>query len=131
MYSTKNNIIVVTRGDSLEFKPNPITLGDYAQYELQGDDTIYFGLMDPGQYFENALVRKVFTSDDFASIEDFVLELDPEDTLDLLPGKYFYALKLQLDHAEIKPSQDGYSYENIEVNKVITLINKTKFIIND
>ena len=45
--------------------------------------------------------------------------------------KYFYALKLQLDHTEIKPSPDGYSYENIEVNKVITLINKTKFIIND
>jgi hypothetical protein len=131
MYSTQNNAIVITRGDSLEFKPNPITLGDFANYKLQGDDTIYFGLMDPGQYFEEALVRKVFTAEDFASIEDFVLELDPEDTLDLLPGKYFYALKLQLNHVEPDLSSESDNAKSIEVNKVITLINKTKFIICD
>ena len=131
MNTTQNNIIVVTRGDSLEFKLAPITLGEYLKYELQGDDTLYFGLMDPGQSFEDALVRKVYTAEDFATIEDFVLELDPEDTLDLIPGKYFYALKLQLDHTEFRPTSDGYNYESVEVNKVITLVNKTKFIIND
>jgi hypothetical protein len=130
MYSTQNNIIVMTRGDSLEFKPTPITLRDFATYQLQGDDTIYFGLMDPGQPFEAALVRKVFTADDFSSLEDFVIEFTPEDTLDLLPGKYFYALKLHINHIEIKPI-DAYNYESVELDKVVTLINKTKFIIND
>lgn len=130
MHSIKNNIIVMTRGDSLEFKPTLINLGEYSEYKLQGDDTLYFGLMDPGHYFEDALVRKVFTSEDFTSIEDFILNLTPDDTVDLLPGTYFYALKLQVDHMEIKLNSKGY-YERNNVNKVITLINKTKFIIND
>ena len=129
MNTTQNNIIVITRGDSLEFKLAPITLGEYLKYELKGDDTLYFGLMDPGQPFEEALVRKVYTVDDFATIEDFVLELDPEDTLDLLPGKYFYALKLHIDHTEAGTPETNYL--PTEIDKVITLVNKTKFIIND
>jgi hypothetical protein len=119
----------MNRGDSLEFKPHEIAFGDYTTYTLQGDDTLYFGLMDPGQHFEEALVRKVFTAEDVSSLEDFVLELDPEDTLDLLPGKYFYAIKLHLDHMEEQITDIGYTFK--EVDKVVTLINKTKFIIND
>lgn len=129
MYTSVNSVIVMNRGDSLEFKPHEIAFGDYTNYELQGDDTLYFGLMDPGQSFEDALVRKVFTTEDISSLADFVLELEPEDTLDLLPGKYFYAIKLHLDHVEYSSSTQGYT--TTEVDKVITLINKTKFIIND
>jgi hypothetical protein len=124
-----NNIIVMTRGDSLEFQPTPITLRDFEKYELQGDDTIYFGLMDPGQSFEEALVRKVYTAEDFATLEDFAVEFDPEDTLDLLPGKYFYAIKMHIDHFE--PGTEETGYAGTQVDKVVTLINKTKFIIND
>ncbi len=129
MYTSVNNIIVMNRGDSLEFKPHEIAFGDYTTYVLQGDDTLYFGLMDPGQHFEEALVRKVFTTEDINSLEDFVLELEPNDTLDLLPGKYFYAMKLHLDHVENQATETGYVLK--EVDKVVTLINKTKFIIND
>jgi hypothetical protein len=85
--------------------------------------------MDPGQSFEEALVRKVYTLEDCATMEDFVLKLEPEDTLDLLPGKYFYALKLHMDHIETDSLENNYVSK--EVDKVITLINKTKFIIND
>lgn len=127
MQTTLNNIIIMTRGDSLTFKPNPDTFQEFISYQLSGDDAIYFGLMDPRQPFEEALVRKVYTADDYKSIEDFMIELDPEDTLDLIPGKYYYAVKLHIDHTE----QDTIQRSITEVDKVITLINKTKFILND
>jgi hypothetical protein len=126
--SAQNNIIIMNRGDTFVHHFNARALGEYAAYELQGDDTIYFGIMDPGQYFEDALFKQKFDRDDLTSLKNLVLELEPEDTLDLLPGKYFYALKLQLDHEEL--DAQGYPTGNY-VDKVITLINKTKFIIND
>jgi hypothetical protein len=130
MYTSLNNVVVMTRGDSLDLQFEKITLGEYANYTLQGDDTLYFGLMDPGTYFEDALVKKVFTADDITTtLAEFILELSPEDTVDLLPGKYFYALKLHLDHTETEQTDAGYV--TLEVDKVITVINKTKFIIND
>ena len=60
---------------------------------------------------------------------NLVICLEPEDTLDLLPGKYFYAVKLQLDHAELDTETQQPTGRRI--NKVITIINKTKFIICD
>lgn len=130
MYTSLNNVVVMTRGDSLDLQFEKITLGEYANYTLQGDDTLYFGLMDPGTYFEDALVKKVFTADDITTtLSEFILALSPEDTVDLLPGKYFYALKLHLDHTETEQTDTGYV--TLEVDKVITVINKTKFIIND
>ena len=127
MYTTLNNIIVMTRGDSLEFKPNIKTIDEYADYELQGDESIYFGIMDPRQPFEEALIRKKYTSDDIQYVKDLIIELEPEDTLDLIPGRYYHALKLHIDHTE----QDALQHSMTEVDKVITLINKTKFILND
>ena len=127
MQTTLNNIIIMTRGDSLTYKPNPDTLQEFLSYKLSGDDAIYFGLMDPRQPFEEALVRKVYTVDDYESIEDFRIELNPEDTLDLIPGKYYYAIKLHIDHIEF----DEVTHIATELDQVITLINKTKFILND
>jgi hypothetical protein len=124
-----NNIIVMNRGDSFEFKLSPQTLGNYAEYVLTGDDTLYFGLMDPGQYFEDALVRKEFDSLDCTTLNDLVIKLEPDDTLDLLPGKYFYAVKLHLDHPELNSLTQRPTGQYID--QVITLVTKTKFIIND
>lgn len=126
MFTSLNNIIIMTRGDSLEFKPTRHVLGRYNNYELKDGDALYFGLMYPGQRFEDAIIRKMFTANEVNSLTDFVIELKPEDTVDLVPGKYFYALKLQLNHEEYSPELG-----TVEVDKVITLINKTKFIIND
>lgn len=118
-----NNIIIMTRGDTLEFVPTAKALGDYANYRLIEDDAIYFGLMDPGQYFEDALIRKRFDKTDFQSLADLLITLESDETLDLLPGKYFYSIKLHLNHQDIE--------SNKYIDKVITLINKTKFILND
>ena len=118
-----NNIIVMTRGDTLEFTPIAEALSPYADYRLIGDDAVYFGLMDPGQYFENALIRKKFDATDLQSLADLLITLEPDETLDLLPGKYFYSIKLHLNHQELASGK--------YINKVVTLINKTKFILQD
>lgn len=125
-----NNIIVMNRGDTYEFD---LTIDDEAsmdgRYRLTGDDAVYFGLMDPGQPFETALVRKKFTAEDTDEMGNLVITISPEDTLDLYPGKYFYAIKLHLDHDDID-SNTGESTGK-RIDRVVTVINKTKFIICD
>ena len=110
-----NNIITMIRGDSLTLE---IALNDgKTAYELADSDIVYFGLMDPGQLFEDALVKKKGYLTDINDNGKLVFELSPDDTLDLLPGKYYYSIKLHINHGN--------------EDKVITLVNKTKFIICD
>lgn len=125
-----NNIIVLNRGDSYEFD---LTISDDAstdgRYRLVGNDTVYFGLMDPGQPFERALVRKRFTKEDTDEKGNLMITIEPEDTLDLYPGKYFYAVKLHLDHEDIDVNTGLATGDYVD--RVVTVINKTKFIICD
>lgn len=126
---TKNNMIILNRGDTYEFD---LTIDDDAssdgRYHIQGDDTIYFGIMDPHQPFENALVKKRFTVDDADVGGNLTIVIEPEDTLDLLPGTYYYSVKIHLQHDEINPETgEVYGY----IDKVHTVINKTKLFLND
>lgn len=119
------NIIKMNRGDTYEFN---LTIDDEGsengKYILQGNDTVYFGLMEPNSVFEQSLVRKS-TNDciKFDKDGNFFITIEPEDTEHLLPGVYYYSIKLEVDHLQ------GKTYESI--HKVITVINKTKFIILD
>jgi hypothetical protein len=108
-------MIILNRGDTYEFT---VSLEDY---NLIGDDTIYFGIMDPHQPFEEAIVKKTFTVEDISTKGILNIVIEPEDTLELLPGTYYYAIKLHLQH----DTPQGY------VDKVCTLQNKTKLFLND
>lgn len=125
--TARNNIIVLNRGDTYEFD---LTIADEAsadgRYHLQGDDALYLGIMDPGQPFEEALIRKKYTVEDTDANGNLLAELRPEDTLDLIPGTYFYAVKLHINHTDVDANLDTYS-----IDKVVTVINKTKFILCD
>lgn len=118
------NIIKMTRGDTYEFN---LTIDDEGsengKYILQGNDTVYFGLMEPNSAFEQSLVKKIYTEEDCDRDGNIFITIEPEDTEHLLPGVYYYSVKLEVDH------ENGETYENI--HKVITVINKTKFIILD
>lgn len=124
-----NNIILLNRGDTYEFD---LTIEDDTaidgRYHLQGEDTIYFGIMDPHQPFEDALVKKKFTVEDADANGNLTIVLEPEDTLDLLPGTYYYSVKIHLQHEDIHPETNevlGY------IDKVYTVINKTKLFLCD
>ena len=124
-----NNMIILNRGDTYEFD---LTIDDDSsldgRYHIIGDDTIYFGIMDPHQPFEEALVKKKFTVDDADANGNLTIVIEPEDTLDLLPGVYYYSVKIHMQHENKNPETgevDGY------VDKVYTVINKTKLFLND
>lgn len=122
----KNNIIVLNRGDSYPFtfyiEDENSSNGVYL---LKDDDTVYFGVMDPHQPFENALIRKKYTAEDMDSAGNINIEITPDDTIDLFPGVYYYSIKLH------KQSPANLELGEPEIDRVMTIINKTKFIIND
>jgi hypothetical protein len=119
---SNNNIIMINRGDTFTFDftiDNGST--DDGRYILKDDDALYFGIMDPHQLFENALIRKKYTKEDIDEMGNLIITLKPEETLDLYPGVYYYAIKLhRMTDNELE-----------HIDEVLTIINKTKFIICD
>lgn len=115
-----NGIITVNRGDSFrmplvlnigtKFEPMRLTLDDYS--------FVYFAVMEPNQPFENALIRKKFTKDDLLENGDILIKFKPQDTQCVLPGKYYYQVKLQ----KVNP-------DNTDDYEVHTVIDKTLFYI--
>ena len=102
MYINNIGIVKMFRGDSLTLNPfiNNGTEMVEEQYEITAYDTIYFGLMEYNQEFENAILKKVYTIADIDEHGNISIKLNPSDTVDLLPGKYFYSIKLKHNNNE-------------------------------
>lgn len=127
--SVNNNIIVMNRGDTYDFD---LLIDDIDSpdgiYHLKGNDTVYFGIMDPQQPFEEALVKKKFTMADVYPNGVLNIVIAPEDTLDLLPGTYYYSVKAHLQHENFyEPTGEFLGY----VDQVNTIITKTKLFLCD
>lgn len=94
--------IIINKGTQLDFEP----------YYLQDDEKLYIGITQPNESFENAIIRKVLTNDDLTDDDgNIVLILKPEDTMYLMPGKYYITIKL---------------YKN---NNIRTILNQKLFFI--
>lgn len=115
-----NGIITVNRGDSFTAvmalnagnELNPI------EYEMTPDSFVYFAVMEPNQPFEDAILKKKLDIDDMDDNGDIIIHFKPQDTQCLLPGRYYYQVKLQVC--------DPDDYSNYEVH---TIIDKTQFFI--
>ena len=95
---SENGIIRFTRGDTIEI---PITIYDgnavnYHRYKLKDKDELYFGIMEPNQFFEDAIVRKKCTALDMNEDGDIFITLSPDESEYLLPGLYYYQVKVRL-----------------------------------
>ncbi len=114
----KNNIVAVTRGDtfSIPIFLNKGTAINPVRYVLGDNDTLYVGIMEPNQPFEQAIIKKKYTKDDLNTHEDIVLRLESSDTVCLIPGKYYYQVKLDMVDSE-------------EKHNINTVIKKTEFFI--
>ncbi len=123
--SFPGNIIVINRGDSYAFNLDLNVSDNPGEiYRLEDNDILYFGLMLPHQKFEDAILKKKFTVEDYVADSDIIeMCINPEDTVDLLPGKYYYAIKLKFDHEDETTGE--------RVTGVETVVDKTKFIICD
>lgn len=123
--STK--IIKVNRGDSYEFdvyiseKNNNLN-----KYLLTTNDAVYFALLHPNQRFEDAIIIKGYTLED-QNVEtgDINIKIVPNDTRGLTPGIYYYTVKLK------RGGNIASVSEYDEPDEVRTIIERTKFIINE
>ena len=118
---SSNGIVTVNRGDSFEL-PLILNIGssiNHQPYIPTEDDTVYVGIMEPNQPFETALIRKVATLKDVDKQGHVVVRFWPEDTGCVLPGKYYYQVKLRTFDADAK----RYDVE--------TIIDKTLFYIQE
>ena len=67
------------------------------RYEIARDPStkfIMFAVMSFNQNFEDAFLKKKYDKDSFLnSQKDLKIIFNPEDTLNVPPGKYFYEVK--------------------------------------
>lgn len=120
---SRNGIIEVNRGDSFEL-PLFINQGTDItpiRYNMKDSNSeVYVGVMEPNQPFERAIIRKKYTKDDVNENGDIVIKFSSNDTVCLLPGKYYYQIKIKL-------------YNNYDNNKedynINTVVPMTQFII--
>lgn len=122
------NIIKINRGDSYDFKVSIPDKEDCTKnYILTGSDVIYFALLYPHQHFEDAILIKGYDHTDQIiehgkNTGEVLIKIEPKDTRRLAPGIYYYTIKMQ------KGGTPGIIEEAEEVR---TIIERTKFIIND
>ena len=123
--STK--IIKVNRGDSCSLDLKVFSNKDGSKpYLLTASDAVYFALLNPHQRFEEAILIKGYTLEDQnVSNGEITVNITPNDTRSLTPGIYYYTAKLQRGGTlEVLNDFD-------EPDEVTTLIERTKFIINE
>lgn len=123
--STK--IIKVNRGDSCSLDIKVFSNKDVSKpYLLTASDAVYFALLNPHQRFEEAILIKGYTLEDQnVSNGEINVNITPNDTKSLTPGVYYYTAKLQRGGTlEVLNDFD-------EPDEVTTLIERTKFIINE
>lgn len=93
-----NGKITHYRGDTLT-TPIRIFEGDKlysTPYKLAETDVLYLGIMAPEEAFEDAIIKKVFTSDSEKDVDgNVILHLKSTDTEFVAPGTYYYTLKLK------------------------------------
>lgn len=90
--------IFMNRGDSGQF-PLIINLGTPMNpiiHKLDNNDTVYLAIEEPNQPFEDAIVKKVYAPGDrvLDANGDLIIKIKPDDTVALMPGKYYYEIKL-------------------------------------
>lgn len=115
---TFNNIITINRGDSFSYDFK-VQLGKplyKVKYVLTPQDKVYLGVGEANQPFEDALLKQVYTDADLNSNDEITIKFKPQDTLKMLPGTYYYSIKLS--------QVTGGGKET-----VTTLVPQTKFII--
>lgn len=94
----------MVRGDTfiLPLKLNCGTRMNYEQYKLKGNDSLYIGIMLPGQSFENSIIRCSLDKNSPRDANgDTIFKLESAHTEKLFPGKYYISIKLLKD-GEVK-----------------------------
>lgn len=100
-----NSVVSMNIGDTFEY-PILINVGGKTQierYTVGAGDTLYISLCEPNQPFELGLIRRVYNSTNWAKNAegDVIWKLSPEDTMHLVPGRYYYEIRIKLSNGKI------------------------------
>jgi len=123
-----NRIIKFNRGDSYEFNIRIPDKSDRTKNYILHEDTdvVYFAIMFPHQSFEHAFLIQGYTLEDQdPATGEITIKLVPKDTRSIMPGVYYYTVKLQIG------GTPGIINDFDEPDEVRTIIERTKFIIYD
>ena len=122
-----NKIIKINRGDSYEFSVYIQEKDNSTKnYLLTERDVIYFAIIAPHRRFEDAIKFKGYTAEDQnRETGEIIIKIVPNDTRCLQPGVYYYTVKLQ--RGGTIDVIDDFD----EPDEVRTIIERTKFIINE
>lgn len=118
MISISNNgFISVHRGDSFKVPLliNTGTRDDITKLYIKSHPRakIYFGVMEPNQPFEEAVIKKMYTTNSPVNEQgDLVVKFKPSDTEYLYPGHYYYSIKAEVTQMKHNVNYDmkGTSY---------------------
>jgi hypothetical protein len=125
------NIIKINRGDSYEFIVRiPDKETPDKNFILTGSDVIYFALLNPHQRLEEAILIKGYDHTDYIvehghNTGEILIKIEPRETSQLAPGIYYYTVKLY------RGGTPGIVTDYDNVDEIRTIIERTKFIIND
>lgn len=118
------NIITLTRGDTFDFNVAVYEelYGNYYTGTRAGDKIVFKILLPHQSFFDdNPIYEDTITLQDNNPNDECIFYLEHEDTVNIPVGVYYYAVKL------IRDPQENEDFPR----QVLTLINKTKFVIND
>lgn len=123
------NIIKVNRGDSFELITEVPDKKDLSKnYILKPTDALYFAILLPNQNFEDAIILKGYRGSDpevDQKTGKVCIKLTHSETKDLAPGVYYYTTKVHIGGSLIDLG------ESVEPDEVRTIIERTKFIVNE
>ena len=93
---SNNNLIKVNRGDFFEF-PILLNVGSGISpdiYYLTDVDEVFLSICEPNQSFQEGIIRKIAYKEDQDEDGYVKFTFIDADTLNLLPGTYYYEVKL-------------------------------------
>lgn len=135
--------VMLNRGDDASFTLHINEGSNIApiQYPLKKEDCIYFAIEEPNQPFENAIVKKVINlrNNLLDKNGNITFDIQSKDTYCLMPGKYFYEIKMKLYKSNqfrngymlISLDYDTNQYSIIDQNKTISTGYFTKNCLNE
>lgn len=97
---SSNGIVTLTRGDYVEIplflnQGNKLYPIRYSLLKDNNESFIQFFLMSADQSFDDPIIKKTYsTQSPHTSQRDLIIQIQPEDTLYLSPGKYYYSVRL-------------------------------------
>ena len=95
---SNNGIITIHRGDTFQ-APILINIGTKINpefYALDDRDVVYISICEPNQLFEDGLIRRIVTQEQFDFERHAWLNLSSEDTSNVKAGVYYYEIRIKL-----------------------------------